>query len=127
MDVAALASGSAVDGAIVFNREVHTGNVPPARVTDDGIIVTSSFDGFYRFWDLLTGELRFEMGIGNLLSYGVHDLSPDGEYFYYEDGNSVVRRMPTDIDEMIDLATASVTRGFTDDECRRYLHTNGFQ
>lgn len=127
VDVAALTSGSTVEGAIVFNREVHTGNVPLARVTEDGIMVTSSFDGFYRFWDLITGELRFEMAVDNLLSYGVHDLSPDGEYFYYEDGNNVVRRMPADMDEMIDLATASVTRSLTDDECRRYLHTDGCQ
>jgi hypothetical protein len=46
---------------------------------------------------------------------------------YYEDGNSVIRRMPTEMNEMIDAATASVTRGFTDDECRRYLHTDGCQ
>lgn len=125
VDVAALASGSTVDEAIVFNQEVHTGNVALARVTDDGMMVTSSFDGFYRFWDLLTGELRFEMGVDNLMGYGAHDLSPDGEYFYYEDGSGIVRRMPADINEMIVLATDSVTRGFTDDECRRYLHTNG--
>lgn len=125
VDMAALTSGSSVEDSITFNREVHTGNVPLTRFIDAETLVTSSFDGFYRLWDVRTGDLRFEIEVGGLLSYGVHDLSPDGDYLYYEGSNGVIRSMPTDTDAMIALATGSVTRELTDDECRRYLRTAG--
>ena len=28
-----------------------------------------------------------------------------------------------DVDELVDIATRELTRDFTDDECRQYLHT----
>ena len=56
------------------------------------------------------------MAIDGLRSYGVHEFSLDGEFFYYEDSNNVVRRMPTDLEEVVALAKASATRILTDDE-----------
>lgn len=125
VDIEELRSGTGIGDSIVFNREVHTGNAPLAHVTDDRRVITSGFDGFYRFWDLESGDLLFEMEVENVRFHPTHDLSPDGAYFYYEDGNGIVRRMPTDVEEMIELATGSATRTLTDDECRRYLHTDG--
>lgn len=94
-------------------------------MTPAGLVATSGFDGFHRFWDLDTGELRFEIEVSGLLGTPAHAFSPDFATFYYEDGGGIIRAMPTDVDELIATATASVTRTLTDDECRRYLHIDG--
>lgn len=125
LDVAALAEGADLADAIVFDREVHTSRAPKAVVTDDGVLGTSSGDGVYRFWSLETGDMTMQLEVTGILGNGVFDFSPDFEFFYYEDGGGVIRRMPVDVDAMTDLATASLTRALTDDECRQYLHTEG--
>ena len=121
-DVSSLAAGSSVEDAVIFNKEVHTSNAPIAHITPDGVIATAGFDGFYRFWDLSTGELRLELEVRNLRGHATHAFSPDYAYYFYEDGDSVIRRMPTDVEEMVREAVGSVTRDLTDDECWRYLH-----
>jgi WD40 repeat protein len=125
VDIEHLSDGADVEDAVVFDKEVHTGNAPLAHVTEDRRVITAGFDGFYRFWDLDSGSLLFEMEVDDVRFAPAHDLSPDETFFYYEDGNGVVRRMPTDLDEMIELSVGSVTRTLSDDECRRYLHTDG--
>lgn len=127
LDVAALKSGAAPKDSLVFDRKTHDGNAPLGLLTNNGRLVTSGFDGFYRFWDLETGALILEVEAGATGGHGAHTFTPDFAYFYYEDANGIIRRMPTDVDKMIELATSSVTRSLTDDECRRYLHTDGCQ
>jgi WD40 repeat protein len=125
IDVASLAEGSDLDAAIVFDREVHTSRSAKVVLTDDGVLATSSGDGVYRFWSLETGEMTMQLETFGLAGSGSFDFSPDFESFYYEDGGGVIRRMPVDVDEMIDLATSSTNRSLTDAECREYLHTDG--
>ena len=125
VDVEALSAGASVTQATLFNKEVHTGNTPEVLVTPDGLVATAAFDGWYRLWDLETGDLRFEVEVDGLQGHPALAFSPDHRTFYYEDGNGVLRAMPTDVDELTELARASVTRALTDDECTRYLHTDG--
>jgi WD40 repeat protein len=122
LDVAALADGATLGDATRFDREVHTSRSPRAILTDDGTLATGSGDGTYRFWDVETGEMTMQLETTGILGNGVFDFSPDFESFYYEDGGGIVRRMPMDVDEMIDLAGSLVTRSLTDAECREYLH-----
>ncbi|HZI45377.1 MAG TPA: hypothetical protein VFD53_09165, partial [Ilumatobacter sp.] len=48
-------------------------------------------------------------------------FSPDGSYLAYVDGDGVLRRYLIDTDQLIQLAEARLTRGFTSEECRTYL------
>ena len=123
MDVAALAEGAAPGEATTFDREVHTSRAPRAVLTDDGVLATASGDGVYRFWNVETGELTMQLESTGILGNGVFDFSPDFESFYYEDGGGIVRRMPMDVDEMVETANSIITRQLTDAECREYLHT----
>lgn len=125
IDITALADGSTVGEATAFDREVHASRAPRAVVTDDGILATTGADGTYRFWSLESGEMTMELEVTGLLGSGMFDFSPDFRSFYYEDGGGIIRHMPVDTDEMIELATSSADRTLTDDECRTYLHTDG--
>ena len=125
MDVAALADGAPIEQAVMFDREVHASSAPRAIITDRGQLATSSAEGTYRFWDLDSAEMTMELRVTGLIGTGAFDFSPDFQSFYYEDGGGIIRHMPVDTDEMIELATSSVDRTLTDDECRTYLHTDG--
>jgi hypothetical protein len=52
----------------------------------------------------------------------VFDFSPDFASFYYEDAGGIIRRMPMDVDEMVEAANLLISRPLTDGECREYLH-----
>jgi hypothetical protein len=123
VDLAGLAAGGSIEDAIVFNLETHIGNAPLAQVTDTGLVASGAFDGFYRWWDLETRDLIFEIEVDGLRGNPAHDFTVDGRYYHYEDGDGVIRRIPTDIDEMREQALTSITRGLTEDECRRYLES----
>jgi WD40 repeat protein len=124
IDVAALAEGGALSEATVFDRDVHEARAPKAMVTDAGILATTGADGVYRFWSVPSGEMTMELQVVGQLGNGTFDLSPDYRYFYYEDGGGVIRHIPIDVDEMIELATSAAARTLTDDECRTYLRVD---
>ena len=49
-------------------------------------------------------------------------FSPDGTRLAAIDDDGVVRVWALDLDDLVAIATERVTRNFTDDECRQYLH-----
>ena len=86
-------------------------------------LATASADGTVRLWDF---ESRREL-------YTVADTDDSGPLFDIEfspDGTRLVasaadgtrRVFVLPIDELLKLAKSRVTRGFTDQECRQYLH-----
>jgi WD40 repeat protein len=82
-------------------------------------VVSCSFDGTVRIWDLKSGTelLTLEGGPGDI------NFSSDGKLLavdqIYEE---TVHIFALDLDLLIDLAQARVTRSLTDQECRQYLH-----
>jgi hypothetical protein len=122
VDVRALADGTALEAATVFDREVHATRAPSARVIGGELLATSGADGVYRFWALESGEMMMELEVTGLLGGGAFDISPDGAVMYYEDGDGIIRHMPIDVEELIRVATSAARRSLTEDECRAYLH-----
>lgn len=125
VDVEKMVKAASADEYIVFNREVHSGNTPWAIPTSDGRLATGSFDGFYRLWDIASGEKLFEIEVGVGLPNRGSGFSSDESTLFYKRSANAIGLLPTDVDEMISLARESVTRTLTDDECREYLHTDG--
>ena len=117
VDLERLVGGDPIVDAIVFNRQTHSDNAPYTVVTDDGLVGTGGADGYYRWWDLASGDLVFEVRTD---AFPAHDFSIDGRYYLYQAAPGVIRRIPTDIDEMVSEALGSVIRDFTLDECQRY-------
>jgi len=117
VDLEQLVAGHPIEETLVFNKQTHSDNAPHTVVTDEGLVGTGGIDGVYRWWELETGDLVFEVRTD---VFPAHDFSIDGRYYLYQARPGVIRRIPTDDDEMVREALNSVTRDFTSDECQRY-------
>ena len=84
-------------------------------------LATAHADGSIRLWDP-------ETGVQDLVLHGDdHEaqsvaFSPDGSMLASMDESGVARVWALDLDDLIDIAHARLTRGFSEDECRQYLH-----
>ena len=68
-----------------------------------------------------SGAQRLALRGHELLVSGL-DFSPDGKRLVSSAPDGVARVWALDLDELIAIAEAELTRGLTDDECRQYLH-----
>jgi WD40 repeat protein len=125
IDIEAVLDGTAFADAIVLSLEGHKGNTPVVDVTSDGVAVSAGLDGFYRAWDLATGEKLWEIRVEGLEDPPTAFISWDETELAYEDADGVIRFTPLDNDVVVKRAQAALTRELTDDECRQYLHTDG--
>ena len=126
IDVEVALSGGTADEYVVFRWEGHSGNVPMAVPSDGGLVATGGLEGFYRIWDIETGDLVMQIDVrGEQAPIASLGWSPDGSSLYYMHDPRVMGRLPIDPTEMIRVASSSLTRALTDDECTQYLHTDG--
>jgi WD40 repeat protein len=80
-------------------------------------------DGMVRLWQIqpLREILVVSPGPSGYIGPDGLAFSPDGTRLAVDVGDTV-RVYALDIDDLIGLARDRVTRGFTDQECRQYLH-----
>jgi WD40 repeat protein len=99
----------------------HTGQITDLRFSVDGTtVVTASIDRSARVWNPATGEQLDVLRTDDVVrSLAVDDR---GSMVATMDERGVVRIWALDLDELVDVATARVTRGLTDAECQQYLH-----
>jgi WD40 repeat protein len=88
---------------------------------DGATLATSSSDGTVRLWDGRTLEPIMMIGT---MAEGRLAYSPDGSRLAHTAEDGVVRVLALGVDELIALAKARLTRSWTEDECRTYLHLN---
>lgn len=121
LDLAAVVTGETVADALLVNQIAHEGAIPRTALSEDGVLATVGFgDGLIRLWDIFTKTLLLELRTDPTGTLSPVEFTPDGRYLLYADGD-VLRRYVRDTDELIGLAQRRLTRGFTADECRRYL------
>jgi WD40 repeat protein len=87
---------------------------------DGSMIATGAADGTVRLFDTASGQQRLVLqgptGVGRVA------FSADGSLLASTSGDGTVRVWALDIDDLIAIARRNVTRSFTDEECRQYLH-----
>jgi WD40 repeat protein len=125
VDLEAVAGGASMYEALVLHIEGHKGNVTQVSPTSSGLVVSAGFDGFYRVWDVETGERLFEIRAPGLRDAASAYWTNDGQTLGYEDASGFIRLTSVDVDEVLAQARAALTRSLTDDECTQYLHTDG--
>jgi WD40 repeat protein len=84
-------------------------------------MATASDDGTLLIWDIEAGQGLFmlyehEVSVTDLI------FSPEGKYLYAVDSDGFVRTYLMEVDDLIALGLERLTRDFTEQECRQYLH-----
>jgi WD40 repeat protein len=102
----------------------HAERIAAAAFSQDGMrLATGSFDGTARAWSVTSGEVVFTSPVESSDVEGVA-FSEDGSrvMVIYSDGRIIVHAIA--LDDVIAIARARVTRGFTEAECSTYLHVS---
>jgi DNA-binding SARP family transcriptional activator/WD40 repeat protein len=89
--------------------------------SEDGRLATGGSDGTIRVWNTSTQEVVYTSPVEPSAVVGVA-FSADGSRVtaIYSDGRIIVYAIA--LEDVIEIARARLTRGFTDEECRTYLH-----
>lgn len=112
-------------GEVVHTFVNHVSNVPGVAYSPDGMrIATSGIneDGTIRLWDAATGQpqltLFADSGVARVA------FSPDGGLLASQHHDGTTRIYILSIPELMALAESRLTRGWTPEECQRYLRTD---
>jgi WD40 repeat protein len=100
----------------------HIGEIKDLAFNADGsTLATAGDDGTVRLWDTATGAPKLVLR-GHEARVDSVAFSPDGAFLASAGGDGITRVWALHLDALIDIAQRNVTRQFTDQECRQYLH-----
>jgi WD40 repeat protein len=110
----------AATGERLFELGGHTASVLALAYSSDGRqIATGSIDGTIRLWDADTGEPQIILQgiVANFLAF-----SPDDTRLAAQGADGILRFYALRLEELMAIASARLTRWWTPEECRQYLH-----
>ena len=88
---------------------------------DGASVATGASDGSVRLFDVDSETQTLVLHAPDAVRSVA--FSPDGSLLASVDGTTV-RVWALDIDDLLEIARQNVTRSFTDEECRQYLHVS---
>jgi WD40 repeat protein len=102
----------------------QTGNTNAVEFGADGATVAvGGSDGSVRLWDARDGRELVTLR-GHIGGVDALDFRSDGSQLVSAGNDGFVRVWTLRLDDLEDIARDSLTRGFTTDECQRYLHVD---
>jgi WD40 repeat protein len=108
-------------GEKLFELAGHTASVLALAYSSDGRqIATSSTDTTIRLWDADTGEPQITLQ-GSIAYLA---FSPDDTRLAAQGGDGILRFYAMRLEELMEIASARLTRWWTPEECRQYLHVD---
>lgn len=100
----------------------HAGLVLRLTFNQDGSLLASAgFDRLAKVWDVQSGNELFSLYGNTSNVFGV-SFSPDGKHLETAGADGSIRIYALQMDELITLTTARLTRTLTNEECKKYLH-----
>ena len=102
-----------------LRQHLHEGAVTSAALTEDGaLLATAASDGSARVWDTATAALVHDVPGDGRPVLGVEFAGPHRLLVAPSGGG--LELVTTDSDELLELVTSSLTRGFTELDCQRF-------
>jgi len=109
-------------GKVLFPPLTQSGTIYQLEYSLDGkYISTAGFDGVAKVWDASTGKELHSLQGGSAQVRGAH-FSRDGTHLITTGMDGVIREYTLNIEELVELATARLTRSLTTEECKKYLY-----
>ena len=100
----------------------HAGLALRLSFNQDGSrLASAGFDRLAKVWDAHTGNELFSLYGNTSNVFGV-SFSPDGKYLATAGADGSIRTYALQMDELISLAKARLTRTLTNEECQKFLH-----
>lgn len=88
---------------------------------DGATIATGHVDGSTRLWDAASGVQQLSL-VGADAGVAGLAFNREGTMLVTSSRDGVVRVWALEVDDLVAIAQERLTRGFTDEECRQYLH-----
>jgi WD40 repeat protein len=88
---------------------------------DGALVATGGADAVVRIWDARSGALVRSLR-GHPAGVTSVSFNDDASLLASYGVDGIIRVWALDVDDLVDVAHRRLTRGFTEDECRQFLH-----
>jgi WD40 repeat protein len=109
-------------GNTLFPMLTNSATIYDMNYSSDGkYIATAGLDGVVKVWDANTGKELHTLQASSAQVRGAH-FSANGTHLFTTGMDGVIREYTLNIQELVELAKARLTRSLTVEECKKYLH-----